>query len=508
MDLDVALERLTASGLVSRRGTPPDATYSFKHALVQDAAYVTMLKGRRRQLHSSIAKVLVERFPALAQNQPEVVAHHFSEAGSASEAIGYWHRAAQLATGRSAMREAISSFKEALRLLETLPETRERQEQAIDLRCDLSNALFALGEFELRFLRAAETLAEALDDRRRLGQLSVYLCRNAFMAGRLREAVRFGRRAVALAESLGDVSLEVTGSLYFGAASYHVGDHSRAEQLFLKVLQWLEGDRRRERFGLAGFPAVIALGFLAWLLADRGKFEQAIAYGEEGIRLADSLDHPYSQVFALWMLGRAHVIRGNLGDAIRLHERGLALSREWKLSLYSLHHMASLGYAYALSGRAPDGIPFLQDAQTAIGTIRYGLADVIFLVDLGETYIAADRLADALDVSGRVLALARERGHRPYEAWALRLLGEVTGRRDPAMHAEDHLRGALALAEELGMRPLVARCHLGLGKLARRRGERPDAQDHLATAATMCREMGMRFWLEQAEAEMGQRQCQ
>jgi hypothetical protein len=164
--------------------------------------------------------------------------------------------------------------------------------------------------------------------------------------------------------------------------------------------------------------------------------------------------------------------------------------------------MASLGYAYVLSGRGPDGIPFLQDAQTAIGTIKYGLADVIFLVDLGEAYMAADRLADALDVTGRVLALARERGHRNYEAWALRLLGGVTGRRDPAKHAEDHLRDALALAEELGMRPLVARCHLGLGKLARRRGKRPDAQDHLTIAATMCREMGMWFWLEQAQAEM------
>jgi class 3 adenylate cyclase/DNA-binding SARP family transcriptional activator len=505
INLDAALERLTASGLVSRRGTPPDATYSFKHALVQDAAYATMLKSERRQLHSSIAKVLVERFPALAQNQPEVVAHHFSEAGAASEAIGYWRRAAQLASARSAMHEAVSSFERALALLEALPETRERQEAAIDLRCDLSNALFALGKFELRFLRAAAGLAEALDDRRRLGQASVYLCRNAFMAGHLREAREFGERALALAQSLGDVSLEGTASLYFGAACFHLGDYSRAEDLLLKVLQWLEGDRRRERFGLAGFPAVFALGFLGWLLADRGKFEQAVAHGEEGLRLAEALDNVYSQVFALWMLGRVHNIRGDSSSAIRLHERGLALSRESKLTLYSLHHMGSLGYAYALSGRAADGIQMLQDALTAIDAMQYGLADVILLEDLGETYVAADQLADARDVAGRVLALARERGQPAYEARALRLLGEVTvGRSDPAKAAEGHLRDALARAEKLGMRPLVARCHLGLGKLARRTRKRRDAQDHLTTAATMCREMGMRFWLEQAEAEMRQ----
>ena len=90
MELDAALERLTGSGLISRRGTPPDATYTFKHALVQEAAYATMLRSRRQPLHASIAASLVERFPALAETLPEVVAHHFTEAGLASEAIGYW----------------------------------------------------------------------------------------------------------------------------------------------------------------------------------------------------------------------------------------------------------------------------------------------------------------------------------------------------------------------------------------------------------------------------------
>jgi predicted ATPase len=107
MDLNAALERLMASGLISRRGTPPDATYSFKHALVQDAAYLTMLKSRRRQLHASIANVLVERYSTMAESLPEVVAHHFTEAGLASEAIGYWRKAGQRASARLAMREAV-----------------------------------------------------------------------------------------------------------------------------------------------------------------------------------------------------------------------------------------------------------------------------------------------------------------------------------------------------------------------------------------------------------------
>jgi predicted ATPase len=508
VDLDAALQRLTASGLISRRGAPPEATYSFKHALVQDAAYATMLKSRRRQLHASIAKVLVERFPAMAERLPEVVARHFTEAGLATDAIDYWRKAGRLAHARSANREAAESFEQALHLLEGLPRNRERQEQAIDLRLDLCNALTALGEFEraLTFLGEAEGLANALDDRRRLGQLSVYLCHSHYMAGHPSEAVGFGQRALALAESLGDVSLEVTGSLYLATACRHTGDYGRAEELLLKVLQWLEGDLSRERFGLPGFPAVVARGYLAWLSADRGKFEQGMAYGLEAIRLAESLDHPYSLAWALWTLARVRITQGDHSDAVRLLERGLALSREWNLTLFVLHCTGSLGHAYALSGRAREAIPLQEAALTAIDAMEFGTPQANFLWDLGETYLVADRLGDALEVAERLLALARGRGQRHYEASALHLLGEVTARRDAPDHALGHYRDALALAEELGMRPLVAHCHLGLGKLYRRTGQREQAQEHVATATTMYRDMGMTHWLEQAEAEMRQQQ--
>jgi tetratricopeptide (TPR) repeat protein len=115
---------------------------------------------------------------------------------------------------------------------------------------------------------------------------------------------------------------------------------------------------------------------------------------------------------------------------------------------------------------------------------------------------APDRLEDALAFAERALTLARERSQRPYEAWALRLLGEVAARRDAQEHADGHYRGALVLARELGMLPLVAHCHLGLGKLYRRTDKREEAQQHLATATMMYREMGMTYWLEKAEIEM------
>ena len=508
MDLDAALERLTASGLVSRRGTPPDATYSFKHALVQDAAYGTMLKSRRQPLHANIATALVERFPATAESLPELVAHHYTEAGLASEAIGYWRRAGQLAHARWANREAVISFEQALHLLKALPETRKTLELAVDLRVDVKTSLLPFGEFQriVGYLREAEGLARALDDQRRLGELSVHMCQTLALVGRPAEAIEFGKNAKTLAESLADVPLQVMANLCLGGAHLRTGDYRRAEDLSLKVLQLLEGELGRERSGLVGFAGGTARGYLTWIFADQGKFTQGIAHGEEGLRLAESLDNPISLANMLWYFAYLQMARGDFHHAVRVLERGLALSREWNMPYFSAAHSGGLGYVYALWGRTAEGIPLLEHAVSAFETMGNRVAQCGVLMRLGEARVLANRLADALGCAGRALTFARESGQRGDEARALCLLGNVTARRNRSDHAERHYREALALAEERGMRPLVAHCHLGLGKLYRRTGKREETQEHVATATTMYRDMGMTYWLEQAAAEMGQRQ--
>jgi tetratricopeptide (TPR) repeat protein len=296
----------------------------------------------------------------------------------------------------------------------------------------------------------------------------------------------------------------VTGNLYLGAACLGTGDYRQAEDLLLKVLQFLEGDLSRERFGLAGFPAVMARCYLAQVFAERGKFKEGIVHGQEGIRLAEALDHPYSLAFACWTLAYLQILRGELSHAVRLLERGLALSREWNLTYFSVALTGSLGYAYALSGRLAEGIPLLEHALSAIETMGFGHVQPRFLVYLGEAYLLANRLEDTLEFAGRALTFARERGQRGHETWALGLLGEIASHQDgpDVAAAEAHYGAAMALASELGMRPFVAHCHLGVGKLYRRTGDGAKAQEHLTSAATMYRELDMRFWLEQAEAEL------
>jgi tetratricopeptide (TPR) repeat protein len=322
------------------------------------------------------------------------------------------------------------------------------------------------------------------------------------MAGHPREALGFGRSARDIAESLGDVPLQVTGNLYFASAYICTGDYRRAEASLRKVLRLLEGDLGRERLGQTGFPAVSVHYYLVWTLADLGRFEEGILHGREGLRLAEGLNLPYGLANVNWILAYLQITRGELGPAITLLERVRGLTRDWNLAFLSVFDTGCLGYAYALSGRIAEGIPLLEQALTATETMALGAVHPLFLLYLGEAYVLAGRLDDALDFAGRGLALAREGGQRGFEAWALRLFGEATARRDPPTRAAGHYRDALALAEELEMRPLIAHCHLGLGKVPRPAGDGRPPLEHLTVATAMYREMAMAYWVERAEAEI------
>jgi class 3 adenylate cyclase/DNA-binding SARP family transcriptional activator len=504
LDIDAALGQLTASGLVNRRGTPPLASYSFKHALVQDAAYVTMLRSQRRQWHADIASALIKRSPAQTESQPEIVAHHFTEAGLAREATDHWIKAGRLAHARWANREAASFFERALRGLETLPETTATMEQAIDLRFDLKTSLLPLGQFGriLGYLRDAEALAKRLDDARRLCLASVHMCHTLGLSGNPRDAVKFGRHAHLLAGSLGELSLRVAASLFLGIACFSTLHHAEAESLFLKVLELLEGELSFQQFSLAGFPAVSARSFLTRICTDQGKFERGIVHGEEGIRLAEAVDHPYSLAIVCWCLADLLATRGELSRAVALLERGLTVAREWNLPFLVAGNSGSLGYAYAQLGRTAEGLPLMEQALKVFENMGHRFAQALFLTPMGEACMLAGRHTDALKFAGKALALARENGQRSGEAAALRLLGEASGRDGSPEQAEGYYRDALALAKELDLRPLVARCHHGLGKLYLHASRLDQAGEQLAAATTMYLDMDMRFWLEQADAEL------
>jgi tetratricopeptide (TPR) repeat protein len=416
----------------------------------------------------------------------------------------YLRQAGAKALARSANTDAVSCFEQALAALRRLPETRERMGQAIDLRFDLRNSLYPLGELDTLHghLRDAEVLAVSLGDPRRLGWVSVYMSQQLWVTGHPTEARTFAQSGLAHATAVGDFALTAAANYHLGLACHASGDFRQAESCFRTVIQLLPGDLCLERCGLEGFPALLSRGYLAWTLAERGQFNEGIVQGRDGRRIAQTVDSPFSLTMAHRGLGSLYCVQGDFDNAIPLLEAGLALARDSNMTLLSPTVMGWLGYAYALSGRGAESLSLLREAVAGIESMGIGAFHALRCVQLGEAYLLTGQPQDALALASQALSIARERRQRGYEAYALRFLGAVAARRAPPEHADGHYRDAFVLAEELGMRPLVAHCHLGLGKLYRRTGKREQASEHLTIATAMYREMGMTYWWEQAEAEM------
>ena len=275
-DLDAALERLTASGLIFRRGTPPEATYTFKHALVQDAAYGTLLKSRRQQLHAKIARLMVERFTVMTEGLPEVIAHHFTEAGLASDAIGYWRKAGQRASARWANQEAANSFEHALDILEELPESRVSLEQALEIRLELRTVLNLRGEVRqmLDRLREAEAVAGRLDDDRRRCQVCALMTNVHCNLGEFDEAVVSGTRALEIATHLDDLRLRILSKSYLIQVHSHMTNYRQVVDLATDNLAVLPLEWVNEHFGRPAPVSVFDLFYLVTSLAQLGRFTE------------------------------------------------------------------------------------------------------------------------------------------------------------------------------------------------------------------------------------------
>lgn len=506
-ELEAALERLTAAGLISRRGTPPAATYAFKHALVQEATYSTLLKSRRRQLHATIAKVLVERFTAQAVRLPEVVAHHYAEAGLSSEAIGYWRQAGQLASARSANREAVSSFERALSLLEALQESQATLEQGFDLRLELRAPLIQLGEVQrnLQNLREAEALAQRLNDDRRRGRICAFVAVTHSLLGELDDALVNGRRALEIAERLGDLRTRILATSYLVQSHYERAEYDQAIELATGNLAALPADWVYENLGLSAPSSIFDRTYLVKSLAEFGRFAEAAEHEAEAIRLAEPTQYAYTVCLTRRAAGWRNLLRGDWAQARSWTERWVALARTGNVALHVPWTLAASAWALAEIGETGDVLDRVSESERLLQRqVAMGIVS-----SLGWAYHALARASlrlDRLDAAQRLgcLALKASDGCPGYAAHALHLLGDVATHPDrfDAVAGEAHYRKALTLAEPRGMRPLVANTHLGLGKLCRRTGKHKRARQHLTTATTMYREMDMQFWLQHADAEM------
>jgi tetratricopeptide (TPR) repeat protein len=291
-------------------------------------------------------------------------------------------------------------------------------------------------------------------------------------------------------------------TFFLGLASLCGGSLADAVQLFQEVVTTLAGARAAERFGEPGPPAQFARAFLGWSLAELGRFDEAVAAGEESLRMAQAIDQPFTLIHGYFGAGIPHLARGDVARAIPPLEQGLALCRATDTHLWLGEIAADLGLAYARAGRIGEALPVLEFALKEAATTGLRFTYARQHAQVGEGYLLAGQRDEAARLAATALEAARAQKQRGQEAAALWLAAEIAVGALEGKRAQADYQHAMVLASEIGLRPLVAHCHLGLGKLYRRAGTRQEAQGHLGTAMALYREMDMRFWLERAQAEM------
>jgi class 3 adenylate cyclase/tetratricopeptide (TPR) repeat protein len=504
-DLHRRLAALQAAEFLYEASLFPELEYTFKHALTHEVAYGSLLQERRKALHARIMEAIERLHADRLAEHVERLAHHALRAERWPEAIDYARSAGRKALGRSAYREALSWFEQALDGLRGVPESRNTQELGLDLRLELHIALASLAMYgrALEYMREAVEIVGALGDRRR--QAGVYAAMSECLRslGRYDEAVKVGQHALKLAEDAGDQAAYAY-AMYHLAQTYRARGELRPAVDALRLCVDAPSTAAESRyFELRRTILLFIRPTLAWTLGDLGDFDEAVTYGMDGVRICEESGDPSSVVQARNTLARAYLERGDVERAVPLLEGALDVARTSATVAIFIWSLALRGVAHTLAGQTAQAVSFLEDGVGVADANGIVSNHALWSTWLGEAYLATGRIVDARRTIENALARATAQQERAYRAVALRALGTLAAREEPPAveEAEQCYREALTLAEELEMRPLQARCRLGLGKLDRRIGRVDEARAELATAISMLREMEMTFWLPEAEAE-------
>ena len=388
--LDLALSQLVASELVFQRGTPPDAMYSFKHALVQDTAYQSLLRSKRHQLHAKIARMMEERFPEIAEARPELLAHHFTEAGLASQAIVYRQRAGERDLERSAYAEAISHLKQGLEVLEALPDRPERVRQELSLRLALGSALtatqgYAGPEVGETYLRARELCRELGEAPPQLFPALHGLYRFYHVRGELQAAREPGEQLLKLAVSVQDLGLFVEANRALGVPLFWLGDVTAALENLERGARLYQAQKQRSHASVFGTdPGVVCLSYGALALWHLGYPEQAYNRSREALALARNLSHHHSLALALVWAAWLDQFRREPQAARGHAEAAIAICSEQGFPLFMSMGAILRGWALVQEGCLEEGSVQMRQGLADLRATGAGLWQPTFLSLIAE----------------------------------------------------------------------------------------------------------------------------
>jgi class 3 adenylate cyclase/predicted ATPase len=481
------LGRLVEAEIVYQRGVPPQSTYVFKHALIQDTAYESLLKSTRQQYHQRIAQVLEAQFPETAEAEPELLAHHCTEAGLIAQAVGYWQKAGQSAVQRSAHAEAIVHLRQGLALLETLPETPQRLQREVDLLIAMGASLHAVQGYAAAEVREtytyAQQLCQHLEDPYQLFPVLRGLCSYHIVRAELRTAHALGEQLLILAQQVHDTAMLCAAHRALGTTLFDLGAAADALTHYTQGLALYDFQQHRASALLYGEDTgVLCHSFAALALWCLGYPEQGLTQNQQAVTLARQIAHPFSLAFALSFAAVFHQLRREEHCAQECAEAAISLAQEQGFPLWRARGVALRGWALAHQGEAKEGIEQLTQGLRAFHSTGAEITRPYWLALFAEAHGSMGQPEAGLAVLMEALTHVDTTGERWYEAEIYRLKGELLLQQSPSnpTEAETCFHHAIRIAQSQSARSWELRATTSLARIWQQQGKRAEAHELLA----------------------------
>jgi class 3 adenylate cyclase/predicted ATPase len=486
--LQRGLHQLVEAEFLYQRGLPPQATYIFKHALIQETAYQSLLRSTRQQHHQRIAQVLEAQFPETVATQPELVAHHYTEAGCYVQAVGYWQQAGQRALQRSANVEAIAHLRQGIALLTTLPDTPECVQAELTLQTTLGPALmatrgYAAPEVATAYNRARELCQQAEETPELFpvlwGMFLLYTSRAEHATAR-----ELGEQCLSLARRLDAPALLLEAHSALGASGFFLGQLSQAHAHLEQGMHIYDPQQHHAlafRYGNID-PGVSCLAFAGWTLWLLGYPEQALERANEVLTLAQNLEHPYTLARGLYYTTLVHQLRREWQMVSECADTAITVATAQQVAIVLAVGPIMRGWALAMQGHGAEGLTQLRQGLDAYRATGAAFQRPHFLGMLAEVHGSMGQPEVGLAALSEALALVETTGECYYEAELRRLKGALLLQHaaPEVSHAETCFQRALDIACRQEAKSLGLRAAMSLARLWQQQGKRTEARELLA----------------------------
>jgi class 3 adenylate cyclase/predicted ATPase/DNA-binding winged helix-turn-helix (wHTH) protein len=483
-----ALAHLQAAEFVYESWLFPDRAYTFKHTLMQDAAYQSLLRSARQHYHQRIAQVLEAQFPETVAQHPELLARHCMEAGLTGQAVAYWYKAGQSAVQRSAHAEAIAHLRQGLALLATLPATPQHLQREVHMSIALGASLSATqgyGAPEVgQIYTRARQLCQGLDEPHQLFSVLRGLCGYYFVRAEYQTALLLGEQLLTLARHVHDSAMLLTAHRVVGTTLFKLGAVAAAQTHLAQGIALYDPQQHRASAFLYGEDAgVMCRSRVAWALWYLGSPDQGLRQSHEGVTLARQSAHPFSLSFALACAALLHQLRRETQLTQERAEAAISLAQAQGFPLWMAHGCILRGWALAHQGQAQEGITQITQGLSAFRATGAEINQSYFLALLAEAYGTLGQPEAGRTVLTEALARVDTTGERWYEPELYRLKGELLLQQswDNQAEAERCFLYALEIAHNPHAKSFELRAATSLARLWQQDGKHQEAHDLLAS---------------------------